>query len=253
MLKVVLFDMGDTLLLRNHPNLPTRLRRQTDALHTILCHSYPDVPLPASDEFHARLNAVMRQYRNSAATSEIVLAHLCREQGWPIDPADAALMTAWHAPILDDAVVEPDIKDTLAALQALGLRLGVISNTNWRSPWRDRELAHQGLLDYFPVRIYSADLRVEKPDARIFAAALAALDDTEPDEALYVGNSLEDDVAGGHAAGLWTAWLAPAGVTTAPVDAPVAPDMVLATLRELPEKLAAQFDLPRHATRAVGG
>jgi FMN phosphatase YigB (HAD superfamily) len=253
MLKIVLFDMGDTLLLRNHPNLPTRLRHQNDALHTLLCHSYPDIPLPASDEFHARLSAVLQQYRNSAVTSEMVLEHLCREHGWPIDPADEALLTAWHAPILDDAVVEPDIKDTLAALQALGLRLGIISNTNWRSPWRDRELAHQGILDYFPVRIYSSDLRVEKPDARIFAAALAAMGDPAPDEALYVGNSLEDDVAGGHGAGLWTAWLAPAGVTTAPVDAPVAPDIVLTALRELPAKLAAQFDLPRHATRAVGG
>jgi FMN phosphatase YigB (HAD superfamily) len=252
MLKAVLFDMGDTLLLRNHPNLQTRIRRQHDALHTLLCHSYPEIPLPASDEFHARLSAVMQQYRNSGATSEIVLDHLCREGGWPINAADAALLTAWHAPILDDAVVEPDIKETLAALQRLGLQLGIISNTNWRSPWRDRELAHQGILDYFPVRIYSADLRVEKPDARIFAAALAALGDRAPDEALYVGNSLEDDVAGGHAAGLWTAWLVPAGTTTPPVDAPVAPDIVLTALRELPETLMAQFDLPDHATRAVG-
>jgi FMN phosphatase YigB (HAD superfamily) len=253
MLKAVLFDMGDTLLLRDQPNLQTRLRRQHDALHTLLCHSYPQIPLPASDEFHARISAEMQQYRNSGATSEIVLDHLCREHGWPVDPADAALLTAWHAPILDDAIVEPDIKATLAALQRLGLHLGIISNTNWRSPWRDRELAHQGILDFFPVRIYSADLRVEKPDARIFAAALAALGDLAPDEALYVGNSLKDDVAGGHAAGLWTAWLAPAGSTSPPADAPVAPDIVLAALRELPEKLVTQFDLPRHATRAVGG
>lgn len=253
MLKAVLFDMGDTLLLRNRPNLQTRMRRQSDALHTILCHSYPDIPLPPSGEFHARLSAVMKQYRNSAATSEIVLDRLSRENGWPIDPGDEALLTAWHAPILDDAIVEPDIKETLGALQRLGLHLGILSNTNWRGPWRDRELAHQGILDYFPIRIYSSDVGVEKPDAGIFAAALAALGDLAPDEALYVGNDLDDDVAGGHAAGLWTAWLAPAGTTSAPADAPVAPDIVLKALRELPDKLVTQFDLPDHATRVVGG
>jgi FMN phosphatase YigB (HAD superfamily) len=253
MLKAVLFDMGDTLLLRNHPNLHTRQRRQSDALHTLLCHSYPQIPLPPSDEFHARLGAVMKRLRNSAATSEIVLDHLSRENNWPIDPADEALLTAWHTPILDDAVVEPDIKETLSALQRMGLQLGILSNTNWRGPWRDRELAHQGLLDFFPVRIYSADVGIEKPDAGIFAAALAALGDLAPGEALYVGNDLHDDVAGGHAAGLWTAWLAPAGTTASPADAPVAPDIVLAALRELPGKLVTQFDLSHEAARAVGG
>ena len=165
MFKAVLFDMGDTLLLRNHPNLQTRMRRQSDALHTILCHSYPEIVLPAPDEFHGRLSAVMKQYRNSGATSEILLNYLSRENNWPIDAADEALLTAWHAPILDDAIVEPDIKETLGALQRLGLHLGILSNTNWRGPWRDRELAHQGILDFFPVRIYSADVGVEKPDA----------------------------------------------------------------------------------------
>ncbi|HUS14159.1 MAG TPA: HAD family hydrolase, partial [Chloroflexia bacterium] len=153
--------------------------------------------------------------------------------------------SAWHALHEATARSEADIRQMLETLRGRGLRLGVISNTTWRAPWRDRELAAIGVLDLFPVRIYSSDLGVEKPDPRIFAAALAALGHVAPHEAIYVGNDLHDDVTGGHGAGLWTAWLAPRGVTAPSPEALVAPDLVLTTLAKLPARLAAGFPPPR--------
>ncbi len=140
--------------------------------------------------------------------------------------------------------VEPDLAQTLARLRALDLRLGVLSNTTWRQAWRDRELDRQGLLAMFPVRIYSADLAIAKPDPRIFSAALAALGDILPQAALYVGDDLQADIAGAHGAGLWAAWLPPAGALPPPRSGPAHPDLVLGALRELPAALAGRWGLP---------
>jgi putative hydrolase of the HAD superfamily len=55
-----------------------------------------------------------------------------------------------------------------------------------------------GLLD---VVVTSAEAGVRKPDPRIFETALAAIQ-CPPERAIYVGDSLDVDVAGGRAAGI---------------------------------------------------
>jgi putative hydrolase of the HAD superfamily len=49
--------------------------------------------------------------------------------------------------------------------------------------------------------VVSAEVGVQKPDPRIFGAALTALRRTA-EESLFVGDSIEVDVAGARAAGL---------------------------------------------------
>src|SRR4029079_1626348 len=129
-------------------------------------------------------------------------------------------------------------RQTLDALRAQGRRLGIVSNTGWRTPWGDRELARVGIRDSFPVRLYSADIQIEKPDPRIFQAALAALNIADPATALYIGDHLGADVAGAQGAGLRPAWFAPAGTTAPPPAAPAQPDLIVTALRELPAALA---------------
>ena len=60
----------------------------------------------------------------------------------------------------------------------------------------------------------SARVGVEKPDPRIFDAALTALG-VPPREALFVGDSLPRDMAGARGIGMAHAWLAPAPATRA--------------------------------------
>ncbi|HMA35959.1 MAG TPA: HAD family hydrolase [Chloroflexia bacterium] len=252
MLKAVLFDMGDTLLQRQPADGRARAWLMNTALHTAIAARYPAVPLPSPAALDAQLAALNRRH-HPVHTRDQLLEHLVAATRWPLDPHDPDLLTAWHQPLIASSHTERDLPRTLAALQALGLRLAIISNTQWRGPWRDQELAQNGIVDYFPVRIYSADLQIEKPDARIFAAALAALPDVAPAEAIYVGDNLQSDVGGAHAAGLWTAWLAPLGVLAPPADIPVLPDLVLTGLHELPDKLVRQFALPRATLPGVGG
>jgi HAD superfamily hydrolase (TIGR01509 family) len=88
--------------------------------------------------------------------------------------------------------------ESLRRLRAAGLRLGVVSNSDGRA---EQALEAAGLREYFDVVIDSGKLGIEKPDPRIFHAALEALDVT-PDEALYVGDLYEVDVLGARAAGI---------------------------------------------------
>jgi putative hydrolase of the HAD superfamily len=87
---------------------------------------------------------------------------------------------------------------SLQKLRDAGLKLGVVSNSDGRV---EQALEAAGLLSYFDVVIDSALVGVEKPDPRIFHAALDALG-VSPGEALYVGDLYEVDVVGARAAGM---------------------------------------------------
>jgi putative hydrolase of the HAD superfamily len=94
----------------------------------------------------------------------------------------------------------------LSRLQAAGLRLGIVSNSDGRV---EEALSAAGLRDLFDVVIDSRLVGVEKPDPAIFRAALDALG-VGPEEALYVGDLYEVDVVGARAAGIEAVLLTPA-------------------------------------------
>jgi HAD superfamily hydrolase (TIGR01549 family) len=82
-------------------------------------------------------------------------------------------------------------------------RLGVISNFYGNLA---RVLADAGLAPHLSAIVDSSAVGLWKPDARIFAHALAEIG-AHPSEALHAGDSYERDIEGAHRAGLHTAWL----------------------------------------------
>lgn len=94
--------------------------------------------------------------------------------------------------------VFPDALEALAALQARGIPLAVVSN--WQSG-----LSHfcteLGLSPFFEHVLSSADVGIEKPDARIFLDACDRLG-TSPEHTLHVGDTHFDDYVGATSAGL---------------------------------------------------
>jgi putative hydrolase of the HAD superfamily len=94
--------------------------------------------------------------------------------------------------------VEERTPGALGRLRAAGLRLGVVSNSDGRV---EHALQEAGLRDYFDVVIDSSLVGLEKPDPRIFLAALDALG-VRAEEALYIGDLYEVDVVGARAAGI---------------------------------------------------
>ncbi|MGH7822949.1 MAG: HAD family hydrolase [Candidatus Binatia bacterium] len=89
--------------------------------------------------------------------------------------------------------------ETLEEIRRRGLGLGIVSNID------DDQLAHlaelAGLEPYFDWLLSSETAQSCKPDAAIFAEALRRAG-CRADEALFVGDSLSQDIAGANRAGL---------------------------------------------------
>lgn len=114
----------------------------------------------------------------------------------------------------------PEARDACAALLGMRLRLGVVSNGPTTVP---DLLAHAGLLDFFEVVVTSQGEGMEKPDPRIFRAALERMG-LSPAEVVYAGDLPEVDVLGARAAGMRGILVDRHG-TGAPFECPVVRDL----------------------------
>lgn len=91
-----------------------------------------------------------------------------------------------------------DVEPALAELAARGYKLAVLSN--WDRRLR-RLIEDSPLRRHFHALIISEEVGAEKPDAKIFLSALAALG-VEPQRALHVGDSYREDYLGARAQGI---------------------------------------------------
>ena len=98
-----------------------------------------------------------------------------------------------------------DVNPTLQALR--DVKTGVVSNADHGH--LTSALATNDLV--FEVVVSSESARCYKPNADIFFEALQQFD-CKPEDALYVGDSQEDDIVGARRAGLKIAWLNRDGV-----------------------------------------
>jgi putative hydrolase of the HAD superfamily len=95
-------------------------------------------------------------------------------------------------------VVPPDVVPALRRLRALGLKLGVVSNSNGTV----REaLARVGLSDNVDMIVDSHEEGIAKPDPRLFTTALRRAHG-RPESTVHVGDMYSVDVVGARAAGL---------------------------------------------------
>ena len=94
-------------------------------------------------------------------------------------------------------------KQVLSELKPL-YRLSVISNSLGRNT--EVDLVRTGLRDFFDVLIVSSDIGKRKPHPRIFQAALDAMG-LKAEEAIMVGDNLQEDIVGAKNAGMKTVYV----------------------------------------------
>ena len=97
--------------------------------------------------------------------------------------------------------VYDDARMLLPSLNERGYRMAVVTNSPFTSDFVDRKAKSLGIAHYFDAVISSADVGLAKPHPGIFQRALAAVD-TDPHEALFVGDTVNTDIAGARAAGM---------------------------------------------------
>jgi len=166
--------------------------RLSDAFRRILAQAPPRVFPEAPDERIAELERAW--WRNVVRSTFLAADGTARFADFEAFFAELfahyAAAAAWRA--------RPGARDALLRLRALGLATGCVSNFDGRLP---RILAGLGLAELLGVVMLPAEARAAKPDARIFALALARLG-VAAAEAAYVGDDADRDLAGARAAGL---------------------------------------------------
>ncbi|HYK99265.1 MAG TPA: HAD family hydrolase [Candidatus Acidoferrales bacterium] len=127
------------------------------------------------------------------------LERLGRRDGGLADRLSAAYIAARRAGETIDPEAEPALRD-------LRRDHGLALLTNGAGDVQREKLSRTPFAPYFDAVVISTEVGIGKPDPRIFARALAALD-AAPGDATMVGDSLQRDIAGARSAGLRTIWL----------------------------------------------
>ena len=127
---------------------------------------------------------------------------------------------------------EAGMKEALAELRGLGVRLACVSNAFMGAATLDRILEERGLDEHLEFTVSSCDFGWRKPHASIYQEALRLAGATAG-EAVFVGDRLDADVEGPATVGMRTV-LTLQYRREDPSKAPVKPDAVIDHLSELP-------------------
>lgn len=206
--EAIFFDLGDTIadLREGEESYIRRVQQRGERVYDALAGA--GATLPQRTQFAATL---------AAATEAHYQAALAEERGTTVYEAMRAFLPAMGLSATDELVIAagdaycqisdalPPLRlgarETLEALHARGLQLGVISNTLQPAHYMNGTLARQSIGQFFDACIYSSEVGRAKPHPDIFHAALEALG-AAPERAVHVGDRLDADVRGAQAAGM---------------------------------------------------
>ena len=200
MLEAVLFDWGDTLM---------RWTWDPELLPAGHAAGLRALGRPPSPELTALLvDAYLPRLFREGTLEEIDYAALVRqalgEAG--IEAGDEELaryLEAEHAAWEPARGLAATTHALLETLRGRGLRLGLVSNAV-DPPWLlHRDLERYGVAERLDAAVFSSEVGWRKPHPAIFECALADLG-VEPGRALFVGDSLVNDVGGAAALGMRT-------------------------------------------------
>ena len=131
----------------------------------------------------------------------------------------------------------PNVLDVLKELSEVAT-LAVVTNGFDRV--QSRRVAESGMKDFIEEVFVSEKLDSEKPNRKIFDAALRSLGVENREHVLMVGDSLASDIQGGSNAGLDTCWYNP---NRAENPGKVVPTYEIADLKELYPLVMEQEEL----------
>jgi putative hydrolase of the HAD superfamily len=197
-IKAVCFDLGETLLNFGKVDIVKLFRSGAKLTYDYL----KDLSLPVG-EFKSycrrNLGTIRWRYWLSLLTgrdfdSRELLKKVNQPRGIRLsDEQWDQLVWLWYEPLSKCASVEPDIKDTLAKLKKMNLKLAILSNTFINGSALERHLARFGILDFFDVRMYSYQFPYRKPNKHIFTAAVDKIG-LPARNIMFVGDRINADI-----------------------------------------------------------
>jgi 2-haloalkanoic acid dehalogenase type II len=245
MLRAVLFDMDDTLLdwSNREGNWVDLTQRHLAPIHEHLQKEGHRVPeLNAMTEAYGEQNrlaweSISAPEWNCPRQVDILQATLVSLdlEAEKLDMDKIQRLFAWGP--VPGVHVYAGTLEVLRALRAAGLKTGLVTNATMPMWMRDAELKAAGLLEYLDVRLTAGDVGKFKPHPKPFQDALRQLQ-VSASEAVFVGDQVQDDVAGAQAAGMRAVWIQ-RGADVG--NGSCKPNAIISTIRDLPKTLDLWF------------
>lgn len=241
MIDAVLFDLGDTIINFGIGRAEAEVLFEAGARATYSYLAARDKPLPPYQRY---FRSHYWRMRNEYLWSKLirrdfnygdVIAAANRRLRIPVQPAELEeLAWLWYEPIVRASYVDAGVPEMLTRLRSAGTKMAIVSNTFVPGHCLDRHLEREGLLEFFPVRIYSSNVRYRKPHRRIFQLALEQVG-VSAECAVFIGDLPKADIAGAQRAGMKAVWKPAAHNPPAPRRHH--PDWMIRSITQLPEAL----------------
>lgn len=235
MIEAALFDLGDTLIHFETWRARKFLDAATSPAYERLCEL--GVNPPVFERYRKKIywHFVRAFIWSRIIRREVRLIHTLEKahdrMGMRLDDQHMADLVRECTPAIQPYFSTDD--DAVAVIRELhesGIKLGLVSNTFFPGFAIDEVLRHEGLLDYFPVRVYSSEARYMKPHKKIFLAALDRMG-VSADKTIYVGDRINKDVKGATRVGMKSILMIGQGRMP---KSRVQPDFIIRKLTEIP-------------------
>jgi len=215
--RAVLFDLFGTVALFDREKLPVfewngqTFRSTMGLLRGIIEERIPQVPF---EQFFAMLSDVSREIGDERARNQREISSIHRfsrtlhRVGY-LESSEtqelAEQLSRAHMRILTLATAVPDAHVNFLAQVTQAYATALVSNFD-HGPTAHGVLRDGGVTEYFQHIVVSDDHGWRKPHPKIFTSALSAIG-VDPVEALFVGDSPEDDIVGAKMVGMDMAWV----------------------------------------------
>lgn len=204
--KAVLFDLGDTILEFGKVKTTRAFLAGARSTYAFLkAHGQPVAPFPwyfFRNLIRLRMKYLVADVLRRDFDSLEVLKEVGAKLGVKLTPEQwEQFAWLWYEPLSRCAKIEPDLPETLTSLQRMGLKLGIVSNTFVTRASLTQHLRLLGLLEFFPVQLYSYEFHVRKPSMELFRIAAAKVEE-RPANILFVGDRIDNDIRPALATGM---------------------------------------------------
>jgi putative hydrolase of the HAD superfamily len=204
--KLVLFDLGGTLI--NYDNKSwVELGRLgcIEGARYIKETMNHDIDV---DQLNSMLHSAVGQMIQSRGDSDVELdlaeltGNTLSEFGINVtNGLPLKFIEVYYKPIRDQITLLPYAREILSKIKNAGLKIGLVSNTIFPADYHREEMRQFGIYEFFDFVIFSSEEKIRKPGGKIFFKALE-LGKAKPNEAVFIGDRLEEDIGGPQAVGI---------------------------------------------------
>jgi HAD superfamily hydrolase (TIGR01509 family) len=235
-IKAVLFDMFDTLMLieKDHGFYAPAMQRMYNYLKgegiEVPFEKFEQTYISERDKIFAQADATFEEPHFN-----VRIAATLQALGYNYNvssPIVAEATSEFYIEFMNFVRIDPDTQPTLQALHKK-YRLGMVSN--FAIPECVLSLLNQSKIEhFFDAIIISGAVNKRKPHQDIFKRALDMLN-VKPEEAVFVGDTIEADIEGAKAAGMKAIYIERRAQKP---SEKFKPDRTIKRLKELPAVLA---------------